>query len=69
MAQTAATEKAALFPAELLLAVLWGHHVELMAKVKDLKARAWYMRAAVENGWSRPVLLVQIETAAHARQG
>ena len=69
VAQTATTEKTAIFPAELLLAVPWGHHAELMAKVKDLQTRGWYMRAAVENGWSRPVLLAQIETAAHARLG
>ena len=59
----------ALFPAELVLAMPWGHHAELMAKVKDVQTRRWYMQAAVENGWSRPVLLAQIETAAHARLG
>jgi predicted nuclease of restriction endonuclease-like (RecB) superfamily len=32
-----------------------------MAKVKDLSVRHWYMQAVVENGWSRPVLLMQIE--------
>ena len=26
----------ALFPAELLCALPWGHHAELMAKIKDL---------------------------------
>ena len=31
--------------------------------------RQWYMRAAIENGWSRNILLMQIETAAHQRQG
>jgi len=59
----------ALFPAELILSVPWGHHAELMAKVHDLATRGWYMRATVENGWSRNILLMQIETAAHARQG
>jgi hypothetical protein len=46
-------QAAALFPAELLQAVPWGHHAELMAKVKDLPIRRWYMQAAVNNGWSR----------------
>jgi len=59
----------ALFPAELLQAVPWGHHAELMAKVKDLPIRRWYMQAAVQNGWSRNTLLLQIESAAHQRQG
>lgn len=40
-----------------------------MAKVKDAAARRWYMEATVRNGWSRNILLMQIETAAHRRQG
>ena len=62
-------QAAALFPAELLQAVPWGHHAELMAKVKDLPTRSWYMQAAVHNGWSRNILVMQIESAAHHRQG
>lgn len=62
-------QAAALFPAELLQAVPWGHHAELMAKVKDLPTRCWYMQAAVHNGWSRNILVMQIESAAHQRQG
>ncbi len=58
-----------LLPPELLLSLPWGHHAELMTKVKDLGMRQWYMRAAIENGWSRNVLTMQIETAAHQRQG
>lgn len=60
---------AALFPVELIQSVPWGHHSELMAKVKDPATRKWYMQAAIENGWSRNILLMQIETAAHHRQG
>ena len=67
VAQTA--DKAAAFPPELLLSVPWGHHAELIAKVKDANTRQWYMRATVENGWSRNILVMQIETAAHQRQG
>jgi len=59
----------ALFATELLLAVPWGHHAELMAKVKDSGHRHWYMQAAVQHGWSRSVLLAQIESAAHRRVG
>ena len=69
VAQLPDAEKSALFSAELLLALPWGHHAELMTKVKDAQTRHWYMQAAVENGWSRAVLLAQIETTAHARLG
>ncbi len=59
----------ALFSPELILTVPWGHHAVLMEKVKDAVTRLWYMRATVENGWSRNVLLMQIKTVAHTRQG
>lgn len=56
-------------PPALLMAVPWGHHDLLMAKVKDLTTRAWYMRASVESGWSRAVLLAQVQNGAHERAG
>ncbi|HQQ70475.1 MAG TPA: DUF1016 N-terminal domain-containing protein [Alicycliphilus sp.] len=57
------------FTVELILALPWGHHAELIAKVKDPATRHWYMQAALEHGWSRNILVMQIETAAHQRQG
>lgn len=73
VAQTNAPEKGpqpvALFPLELIQSVPWGHHAELMAKVKDLPTRRWYMQAAVANGWSRNMLLMQIGSSTHIRQG
>jgi predicted nuclease of restriction endonuclease-like (RecB) superfamily len=62
-------QAAALFQAQLLQAIPWGHHAELMAKVKDLPTRHWYMQATVQYGWSRNILVMQIESAAHHRQG
>jgi predicted nuclease of restriction endonuclease-like (RecB) superfamily len=60
---------AVLFPVDLIQAVPWGHHAELMAKVKNPATRQWYMHAAIENGWSRNILVMQIESAAHDRVG
>jgi predicted nuclease of restriction endonuclease-like (RecB) superfamily len=40
-----------------------------MQKVKDTAVRQWYAAATLTNGWSRNILQMQIETAAHARQG
>ena len=62
-------QAAALFTAELILALPWTHHAILMAKVKDPATRHWYMQAALEHGWSRSILVMQIETAAHQREG
>lgn len=47
-------QAAALFPAELLLALPWGHHAELMAKVKEPATRQWYMQTAVR-GINKPI--------------
>ena len=62
-------QAAAHFPIDLIQAIPWGHHTELMAKVKDLPTRHWYMQACLANGWSRNILVMQIEVAAHQRQG
>lgn len=47
----------------------WAHNVLLMQKVKDLPTRYWYMRAVLQNGWSRDVLALMIDSRAHERQG
>lgn len=53
----------------LLAALPWAHNVVLMERVKDLQQRAFYAKMAVENGWSRNVLLHHINTRLHRRQG
>lgn len=47
----------------------WGHNVRLLDKVDDPELRLWYVRKSLEHGWSRDVLLHQIETGLHRRQG
>jgi predicted nuclease of restriction endonuclease-like (RecB) superfamily len=47
----------------------WAHNVLLMQRVKDYAARIWYAEATFCNGWSRNILAMQIETAAHQRLG
>jgi predicted nuclease of restriction endonuclease-like (RecB) superfamily len=47
----------------------WGHNIALLEKIKSPQDRDWYARAAVENGWSRAVLEMQIESRLHERQG
>ncbi|MEZ6100249.1 MAG: PDDEXK nuclease domain-containing protein [Pirellulaceae bacterium] len=74
VAKTRAAEKvqqpvAQMAPDSLLWRVPWGHHVLLMAKVKDLDARRWYMEQTLANGWSRNILTAQIQANAHARHG
>jgi len=52
---------------DLLAAIPWGHHVNLLAKVKDPAARLYYLRATAQLGWSRNVLLNQIKAGAYER--
>jgi len=47
----------------------WFHHCVLMDKIKNKIEREWYIRMAVENGWSRNVLVHQIESGLYQRQG
>jgi predicted nuclease of restriction endonuclease-like (RecB) superfamily len=58
---------------EILLQVVgeipWGHNIQLLSKVKDPIQRLWYARKTVEFGWSRSVLVHQIESDLYSRQG
>ncbi|SAL32443.1 hypothetical protein AWB70_02139 [Caballeronia cordobensis] len=47
----------------------WFHLCTLLDKVKNPDDRNWYADKALEHGWSRQVLVMQIETAASARSG
>jgi predicted nuclease of restriction endonuclease-like (RecB) superfamily len=53
---------------QLVSKLPWGQNIKLLA-VRDPAARLWYAQAALEHGWSRAVLAIQIDTKAHARQG
>lgn len=46
----------------------WGHNVVLLDKVADISARKWYIEKCAENGWSRNVLVHQIENGLYERQ-
>ncbi len=56
------------FP-EAMAAIPWGHNVVLVEQVKALSERFWYARKVVENGWSRNVLVLWIESGLYERQG
>ena len=47
----------------------WFHNCVLLDKVADREERIWYARAAIHHGWSRAVLVHQIESGLHRRQG
>ena len=41
----------------------------LLEKVKDEAERLWYIHQTIEHGWSRNVLVMQIETRLFHRKG
>jgi len=47
----------------------WGHNIQLITKLKDPAVRLWYARQTLEHGWSRAVLVHQIESDLFRRQG
>lgn len=57
------------FVQQLLHKVPWFHLCTLLDKLKDPVERDFYLRASIQHGWSRSVLVMQIETEAHKRLG
>ncbi len=47
----------------------WRHNIVLMSKIKDNKIRKIYAEATIKNGWSRDMLVMQIESNFHLRIG
>jgi predicted nuclease of restriction endonuclease-like (RecB) superfamily len=47
----------------------WGQNITLLEKVTDYAERLWYANMAFENGWSRSILTLQIESDLFHRQG
>jgi predicted nuclease of restriction endonuclease-like (RecB) superfamily len=46
----------------------WYHNQALMDKVNDIDKYLWYANKTFENGWSRDVLVHQIELSLYERQ-
>jgi predicted nuclease of restriction endonuclease-like (RecB) superfamily len=47
----------------------WGHNVRLLELVKNPEERLWYVHQVIQNGWSRNILVMQIESDVYRRQG
>jgi len=52
-----------------LAQLTWFHNLALLEKLDRAEQRLWYARRAVEHGWSRNILVAQIETGLHKRAG
>jgi predicted nuclease of restriction endonuclease-like (RecB) superfamily len=56
------------FVQQVAAQIPWWHNVILMDKIKDNVKREWYIQKIMENGWSRNVLVHQIEIRLYERQ-
>ncbi|WP_236506499.1 PDDEXK nuclease domain-containing protein [Tychonema sp. BBK16] len=57
------------FVQEVLAQITWYHNIALIEKLKSSEERLWYARQTIEQGWSRNVLVHQIESGLYRRQG
>jgi predicted nuclease of restriction endonuclease-like (RecB) superfamily len=54
---------------QLVAQIPWGHITHLLDRVNSMETRLWYIQKTIENGWSRNVLVMQIESQAHLKLG
>lgn len=57
------------FVQQVAAQIPWFHNCTILDKVQDEEQRKWYTLASIENGWSRAVLVHQIESDLYGRQG
>lgn len=57
------------FVQQAVAQIPWGHNVRILDYVRDPAEREFYIRKTIEHGWSRNVLVHQIESDLYHRQG
>ena len=68
MAKFAATYSEQEFVQQAVAQIPWGHNIVLLDKITDSEQRCWYAETCQKNGWSRNVLIHQIESGLYERQ-
>ena len=57
------------FVQEVLAQLTWYHNVTLLDKISNKQIRLFYVKHAIEHGWSRNIMVMQMELSLHKRQG
>ncbi len=57
------------FVQQAVAQIPWGHNVRVLDQVKAPKEREWYLHQVIEHGWSRDILVMQIESGLYERKG
>lgn len=47
----------------------WRQNIALIERLDDRETRLWYAEQTIRNGWSQPILCMQIDGRLHERQG
>ena len=68
MAKFAAEYPEREFVQQAVAQIPWGHNIIIMDKIESKEQRIWYIKKVIENGWSRDVLVHQIESGLYERQ-
>ena len=58
-----------IFVQETLAQLTWYHNVTLLDKISDKQIRLFYAKHATQHGWSRNIMVMQMELSLHKRQG
>lgn len=57
------------FVQQVVAQIPWGHNVRILDALSEPAEREFYARQTIEYGWSRNVLIHQIESGLYKRQG
>lgn len=57
------------FVQQVAAQIPWFHHCVILDKIKSYKEKIWYIHKTIENGWSRNILSMQIDSKLYERQG
>lgn len=68
MAKFAETYPDERFVQQVVAQIPWGQNIVLLDKVNEEIIRRWYAEKTLENGWTRNVLVHQIESDLYTRQ-
>lgn len=52
---------------QLVAEIPWGQNLTILNKIKDIIAREYYLESTKKCGWTRAVLVMQIESQAYER--
>lgn len=69
VAQIAGNPDGSIIVQQLVAQTPWGHHIQILTKLKEKGQRMFYMAKTIQNRWNREELTFQIENKLHLREG